>query len=97
VVFDVPLLVESGTWRQQVDTVWVVDCLPQTQIARVMARNALSRDAVLAIMATQAPRLMRLQAADAVIFNDTINHNELAHEVDQLARAFGLSLPNLTD
>lgn len=45
-VFDVPLLVESGRWRQQLDAVLVVDCEPETQIQRVMARNGLERTAV---------------------------------------------------
>ncbi len=43
VVFDVPLLVESGRWRQQVDRVLVVDCTRETQIARVMGCNNRSR------------------------------------------------------
>ena len=51
-VFDVPLLVESGTrWRGRVDRVWVVDCDPATQIERVMARSALTRAEVEAIVA----------------------------------------------
>ena len=91
-VFDVPLLVESGRWRQNVDQVLVVDCLPETQISRVMARSALSREAVLAIMASQANRVTRLHAADAVIFNDTLTLDDLAGEVRALAPAFGLSL-----
>lgn len=91
-VFDVPLLVESGHWRQRLDQVLVVDCLPETQINRVMARNALSRAAVLAIMATQSNRKARLQAADAVLFNDTLTWDGLAKEVHALAPAFGLSL-----
>ena len=91
-VFDVPLLVESGHWRQKVDQVLVVDCLPETQITRVMARSALSRDAVRAIMAAQASRDVRLQAADAVIFNDTKSLDDLRREVCALAPTFGLSL-----
>ena len=91
-VFDVPLLVESGHWRQKVDRVLVVDCLPETQISRVTARNALSREAVLAIMASQARRETRLQAADAVIFNDTLSLDDLAGEARALAASFGLSL-----
>lgn len=91
-VFDVPLLVESGRWRQQVDQVLVVDCLPETQISRVMARNPLSREAVLAIMAAQANRAQRLQAADVVIFNDRSSLDDLALEVRSLAPGFGLSL-----
>ncbi len=91
-VFDVPLLVESGHWRQKLDQVLVVDCLPETQISRVMARSAFSRETVLAIMASQASRSARLQAADAVIFNDTLTLDDLADEVRALAPAFGLSL-----
>jgi dephospho-CoA kinase len=91
-VFDVPLLVESGRWRQKVDQVLVVDCLPETQISRVMARSALSREAVQAIMAAQACRTTRLQAADAVIFNDLLTVDGLAGEVKALAPGFGLSL-----
>lgn len=91
-VFDVPLLVESGHWRQKVDQVLVLDCLPGTQITRVMARSALTIDAVQAIMASQASREARLQAADAVIFNDSISLHELASEVRALAPSFGLSL-----
>lgn len=91
-VFDVPLLVESGHWRQKVDHVLVVDCLPETQITRVMARSALSRDAVLAIMAAQASRDVRLQAADVVIFNDIKRLDDLRREVYALAPTFGLSL-----
>src|SRR3546814_12227773 len=36
-VFVVPLLVESGRWRERVDRICVVDCDPATQVARVQA------------------------------------------------------------
>lgn len=69
-VFDVPLLVESGArWRSRVDRVWVVDCDPATQIERVMARNQLPREQVEQILAAQSPRAQRLAAADTVLFN----------------------------
>lgn len=69
-VFDVPLLVESiERWRQRVDRIVVVDCEPETQIARVMARNQLPRAQVEQILAAQASRAQRLAVADAVIFN----------------------------
>lgn len=90
-VFDVPLLVESSHWRQSVNQVLVVDCLPETQIRRVMARSALSREQVQAIMATQASRETRLAAADMVIFNDTLSLTELAHQVRTLAAGLRLS------
>ena len=66
----VPLLVESGTYRERVDRVLVVDCAVETQIARVIQRNAISRDEILRILATQATREQRLAAADDVIAND---------------------------
>lgn len=71
-IFDIPLLVESGRWRSQLEQVWVVDCLAETQIQRVMARSQLSREAIQQIMAAQATRLQRLAAADLVIYNEGI-------------------------
>lgn len=69
-LFVVPLLVESGIWKQRVSRVLVVDCDEEVQIQRVMQRNAMSEAQVRAIMATQAPRAARLAAADDVIVND---------------------------
>ncbi len=90
VIFDIPLLVESGRWRSQVDRVLVVDCEPETQVARVVARSALEADAVRAIIAAQAPRALRLAAADVVICNEGLTLDALRSEVDQAARSFGL-------
>lgn len=83
-VFDVPLLIESGRWRQQVDRVLVVDCSPDTQIKRVMARSALSREMVLSIVQAQSPSAVRLAAADWVIYNDGLSLDALANEVGRL-------------
>lgn len=80
-VFDVPLLVESGHWRQQLDAVIVVDCETETQIARVIARSGLERSAVQHIIAAQATRAQRKAAADCVIYNDGLDLAALAHEV----------------
>ncbi len=66
----VPLLVESGTYRDRVDRVLVVDCSEQTQVDRVVARSGLTPQAVRAIMAAQATRAERLAVADDVIDND---------------------------
>lgn len=90
VVFDIPLLVESRHWRQKLDHVLVVDCTQETQIARVIARNALSREMVMKIMAGQASRTQRLAAADACICNDSLSLEVLALQVRELARGFGL-------
>lgn len=69
-VFVVPLLVESGRWKERVDRVLVVDCPESLQVERVMRRNALSAAQVESIMAAQATRAQRLAAADDVIVND---------------------------
>lgn len=65
----VPLLVESGTHRQRCQRLAVVDCPEEVQIARVMARNGMTRSEVERIMAAQATRAQRLAAADDVIDN----------------------------
>jgi dephospho-CoA kinase len=90
VVYDIPLLVESGRWRALLDTVLVVDCRPETQVARVVARSGLTEEAVRAIMAAQAPRPLRLAAADTVIYNDGISLDTLRNAVHRFAQAFGL-------
>ena len=69
VVLVVPLLVESGSYRQRVQRVAVVDCPEETQVARVMARSGLSTQEARAIMAAQVSRAERLAAAADVIDN----------------------------
>lgn len=68
-LFVVPLLVESGNWKQRVSRVLVVDCPEQLQVDRVMKRSGLTDAQVRAIMATQATRAARLAAADDVVVN----------------------------
>jgi len=91
IVFDVPLLVESAHWRGDLDHVLVVDCTTEKQIDRVMARNQLSRAEVEKIIASQASRRLRLEAADSVIFNVGLSLDELAVELQQISARFGLS------
>lgn len=83
VIFVVPLLIESGRWKARVSRVLVVDCPEELQIRRVMERNGMTREQVLAIMATQASRADRLAAADDVIVNDC-PLEALHAEVDRL-------------
>jgi len=70
VIFAVPLLIESGTWRERVTRILAIDCPEAMQVARVMARNGLAEAQVRAIMAAQVTRAQRLAAADDVIVND---------------------------
>jgi len=88
IVFDVPLLVESGRWRQRVDRVLVVDCEEPTQVARVMARSHWTEDTVLAVMRQQASRAQRRAAADAVIYNENLSLPALGEDVLRLSEAW---------
>ncbi len=69
-VFVVPLLIESGSWLNLIDYLVVVDCPEETQIARVMHRNNMPREAVMGILNAQTSRTTRLASADAVIENE---------------------------
>ena len=90
-VFDVPLLVESGErWRQKVHHVVVVDCTPSTQIARVVQRSQLTEDEVRNIIAQQASSAQRLTCADSVIYNQGIDLAGLRAQVRLWASRFGL-------
>jgi dephospho-CoA kinase len=69
VVHVVPLLIESPDYRQRVQRVLVVDCLPQVQKERVRQRSGLAEDEIERIIGAQLPRAARLAAADDVIDN----------------------------
>ena len=88
VVFDVPLLTESGTWRARVDRVVVVDCAEATQVARVVQRSGWTAEAVERAIAQQASRAQRRAIADAVIVNEALTLAALEAEVDALWAAW---------
>ncbi len=94
VILMVPLLVESGIYRERCKRIAVVDCAVDTQIARVMARNGLSRTEVERIIAAQASREQRRTAADDLIDNDG-DIAALAPQIDQLHREYLKSSPSL--
>lgn len=83
VVLVVPLLIESGSYRQRCQRIAVVDCDEAVQVARVMSRSGLPREQVEAIMAAQLPRAERLAAADDVIDNSG-KLEQLYRQVDAL-------------
>jgi dephospho-CoA kinase len=90
-VYDVPLLVESGErWRRQVNLVCVVDCGVETQIQRVMSRSQLGQAEIERIILQQASRQQRLDCADAVIFNEGIDLAHLKQLVHEMMARFGL-------
>ena len=92
-VFDIPLLVESGRWRERVDGVLVIDCSEDTQIARVQARNGWPRAQILAVIQAQATRAQRQAAADWMILNEGLGLDAFTAAVAQLARQWGLPTP----
>jgi dephospho-CoA kinase len=92
----IPLLVETGGYRDLLDRVLVVDCPEDVQITRVMARSGLTRDEVTAVLAAQAGRAERLAVADDVIVN-IASPEALGAEVATLHRRYqalsGKALP----
>lgn len=91
VILMIPLLVESGgakpPGRDRYRRIAVVDCPPEIQVARVMARSGLSEPQVRAIMAAQASREQRLAAADDVIDNAGLAQ-ALRPQVERLHRQY---------
>jgi dephospho-CoA kinase len=70
VILAVPLLVESGSYRERCDRIVAVDCPESRQIERVMVRSQLAEEEVRAIVSAQATRQQRLDIADDVVNND---------------------------
>lgn len=87
VVLAVPLLIESGSYRGRVHRICVVDCPEALQVERVVRRSGLDPDEVRAIMAAQASREQRLQAADDIIDNSG-DIAALQQQVDALHRQY---------
>jgi len=85
-VLCIPLLVESGD-LERFSRIIVVDASPETQLARVMARDDLTATEVEAIMHTQTEREQRLAVADDVIHNDA-DLGHLHQQVDMLHKRY---------
>lgn len=83
----IPLFFETGTWRELVDRVLVVDCAEDQQIARTMERSGVAFEMVRAIMACQISRPDRLKQADDVLSNDG-SPEDLKKQVRALHRRY---------
>ncbi len=83
VVVVVPLLLETGSYRDLTDRVLVVDSTEAQQVERAARRSALTEDDVRAIMAAQLPREERLARADDVLVNDG-GMDDLRRQVSRL-------------
>lgn len=70
-VFVIPLLIESRAWESRVNRVLVIDCAIESQVARLQRRSGLDELSARAIIASQATRAQRLQAADDILVNES--------------------------
>ena len=83
VILAVPLLIESGNYRERCQRIAVVDCPEALQIQRVTQRSGLAETEIRRIMQNQATRAMRLDAADDVIVNET-DLQSLSPQIEKL-------------
>jgi dephospho-CoA kinase len=90
-LYEAALLVENGAYKAMNGLV-VVACKPETQLARVMARDGIDEDAARARLAAQSPLEDKLAAATWVIRNDG-DRAALEARVDETHRAILGSLP----
>ncbi|HEU4781486.1 MAG TPA: dephospho-CoA kinase [Steroidobacteraceae bacterium] len=86
VIVAIPLLVETGA-AGRFERVLVVDCEPEVQIARLTARDGITRQEALAMLAAQAPRAARLAVANDVIHNGG-DVDQLRDQVEILHRQY---------
>ncbi len=91
VLFDVPLLVESGHWRQRVDRVLLIDCDEAVQRHRVLQRPGWTAEQLVGVLAAQTTRARRRQAADAVIDNSSLTLEGLRGALQALLAHWGCS------
>ena len=70
IIFMIPLLFESQSWQNRFQKIVVVDCTIEHQIQRVILRNNIQQEVIEKIIASQAPRSVRLQYADHVLNNN---------------------------
>jgi dephospho-CoA kinase len=89
-VYDIPLLAESGDWRASLDTILVVDCPQELQVSRILARNAWPLESIKKVIAAQSTRECRLKCADYVLFNHEVSFQTLGESVSDFALKFGL-------
>ena len=89
VIVAIPLLVETRG-ADRFDRVLVVDCDPELQLARLQARDGMTREQAQRMLAAQVTREQRLAVADDVILNNGDIAN-LRDQVEKLHRQYLLS------
>lgn len=83
VILEAPLLFENNL-TQYTDYNIVVDAPEILQIKRTMHRDSSDREQVLAIMAAQMPRNLRIQQADYIINNSGNKMSDLVLQITKL-------------
>jgi len=87
IVFDIPLLFETGG-DKGMDGVAVVFVSDEEQTARVMERGTMTMDQFLGIKAKQMPTAEKCTRADFVIETDTVEHTraQVQHIVEHIRK-----------
>ncbi|OSQ65828.1 dephospho-CoA kinase [Marivita cryptomonadis] len=86
IVFDIPLLFETGG-EVEMDAVVCVTVSPEVQEKRVMERGTMTREQFMAIRAKQMPNDEKCARSDFVIETDTLEHARAqVHDVLELIR-----------
>ena len=88
-VYDIPLLVESGHAGGMIWTESSWSTAHRKRRSNVQQRNGLSPVPITAILEAQTPRLRACRAADAVVCNDGITFHQLEDLVTQVWARFG--------
>jgi len=78
----IPLLVESGQ-QDVVQRILLVDAPPELQLSRTVTRDNIAADEVEKIIASQATRQSRLDAADDIIVNEG-SLDQLGQQVEKM-------------
>ncbi|WP_299728406.1 dephospho-CoA kinase [uncultured Tateyamaria sp.] len=87
IVFDIPLLFETGG-DKGMDAVAVVHVADDIQEARVMERGTMTKEQFQAIKAKQMPSAEKCARADFVIETDTVEHAQaqVHHVIEQIRK-----------
>ena len=87
VVFDIPLLFETGS-DKTMDAIVCVSVLPELQLERVMARGTMTREQFEQIRAKQMPNEEKCARSDFVVTTDTLEHarQQVNDIVDQIRK-----------
>ncbi|MDD7511439.1 MAG: dephospho-CoA kinase [Peptostreptococcaceae bacterium] len=88
VFLDAPLLLETGMNRLT-DKVWLCDALDEIRIQRVMSRDGLKREEIIARMKNQMSREEKIKFADDVIENN-LGREELLSNIERLLSKYDL-------